>query len=94
MVILRIEQKVQDYEAWKKVFDNDPINRKKSGVKQYRVLRQSDDPDFIMIDLEFENTNDAGKALDALKKVWIEAAGTIMFNPQTRIFNVVDTLKY
>ena len=54
MYILRI-----DYGAWKKAFDSDPFGRAKSGVRRYQVLRPVDDPNYVMIDLEFDTPSDA-----------------------------------
>ena len=45
MTILRIEHRIQNFDGWKKAFDGDPIDRKKSGVKRYRVCRPADDPE-------------------------------------------------
>ena len=39
MTIVRIELTVSDFDGWKKAFDSDPVGRKKSGVRRYRVLR-------------------------------------------------------
>jgi hypothetical protein len=36
-----------------KAFDNDPIDRKKSGVKRYSFYRPADDPNYVIIDLDF-----------------------------------------
>ena len=35
MTILQIEHNISDFDVWKKAFDGDPINRKKSGVVRY-----------------------------------------------------------
>lgn len=43
MITLRIEHKIANYEAWKKAFDSDPINRQQSRVKRYRIYRPEDD---------------------------------------------------
>ncbi len=37
MYILQIEHPVPNYEGWKKAFENDPIDRKGSGVTHYRI---------------------------------------------------------
>jgi hypothetical protein len=55
MYILWIEHPVSDYDAWKAAFDSDPIGRECSGVRRYRILRATDDPNYVMIDLEFDN---------------------------------------
>ncbi len=59
MTILQIEHKIPNYDGWKKAFDSDPIDRKKSGVKRHRVYRPTDDPNYVVIDLEFDNLNSA-----------------------------------
>ena len=43
MITLRIEHKIVNYDGWKKSFDSDPINRKQSGVKHYRIFRPTDE---------------------------------------------------
>jgi len=54
MTILRIEHAVRNFDVWKKTFDSDPLGRKKSGVWCYRILRPTDNPNYVMIDLEFD----------------------------------------
>jgi hypothetical protein len=49
---LRIAHRVPNYEGWKHTFDSDPVDRKRSGVRRYQILRGLDDPNDIMIDLE------------------------------------------
>ena len=59
MIILQIEHPVQDFNAWKRVFDSDPANRKESGVRRYRIFKTIDNPNYIIIELEFDHLNDA-----------------------------------
>ena len=94
MTILRIEHRIQNFESWKKAFDGDPIGREKSGVKRYRVCRPADAPNLVIVDLEFDNENNLQLALTALKKLWTKVEGTIMFDPKTRILNIVETTEY
>lgn len=94
MTILQIEHQVPNYDGWKKAFDSDPIDRKKSGVKRYRVYRPTDDPNYVVIDLEFDDHNNAEEALNALKDLWSKVEGTVMVNPKTRILDVVDFKEY
>ena len=44
MYILQIEHPVPNYEGWKKAFDSDPVSRKQSGVRHYKISRKTDDP--------------------------------------------------
>jgi hypothetical protein len=57
--ILRVEHTVSNFDDWKKVFDNDPLGRKKSGMVRYRIMRQLDNPSFVMLDLEFDDQKEA-----------------------------------
>jgi len=94
MIILQIEHKVPNFDGWKKAFNGDPIDRKKSGDLGYKIFRPVDDLNYVIIDLEFESINDAETVLSALHKLWGNVDGKIIFNPQTRILNVVETDKY
>ena len=90
MVILQIEHKVANFEGWKKAFESDPVNRKKSGVRRYTILRPIDDPNYVIINLEFNNLKEAEDTLATLRNLWNKVEGQIMFNPQTRILEVVE----
>ena len=91
MVILQIEHKVPNFDGWRKAFESDPINRKKSGVRHYRILRPTEDPNYVIIDLEFESLKEAEDALIALRNLWTKVEGQVMMNPQTRILDIVET---
>ncbi len=60
---LQIEHKLPNFEGWKKVFESDPVNRKKSGVRRYKIFRPFDDPNYVIIDLEFDNLKEAEETL-------------------------------
>jgi len=89
---LQIEHKVPNYEGWKKVFESDPINRKKAGVRNYKIFRPFDDPNYVIIDLQFDNVKDAEAALAMLRNLWPKVQGTVMTNPQTRILTLIETM--
>ena len=92
MLVLQIEHKVPNYEGWKKAFDSDPINRKRSGVKRYQVYRQADDYNNIIIDLYFDNEEDAQATLAALQSLWKKVEGTVMVKAQARMLQIVETI--
>ena len=91
MFILQIEHPVPNYDAWKKAFDSDPINRKQSGVRRYRVFRPIDQPNYAIIELEFDSINEAEGLLAAMREVWRGVQGTIIESPQVRIVEVVES---
>ena len=91
MITLRIEHKIANYDGWKKAFDSDPINRKQSGVKRYRVYRPIDDTNFIIIDLDFDNLEKAQAAQVALMNIFPKIEGTLIFGVQIKIMNVIES---
>jgi hypothetical protein len=94
MTILRIEHPVRDYDRWKEAFDSDPAGRERSGVRRYQVLRQVDDPNFVMIDLEFDTTAEAEALLAQMQTIWSRVAGTIITDPKARIVEAVEVKQY
>jgi hypothetical protein len=70
MCTLRIEHAIVDFETWKAAFDRDPIGRRQSGVRSYRVFRPLDDVRYLMIDLDFDAPEQAQQFLANLQKVW------------------------
>ncbi len=88
---LQIEHKIPNFDGWKKAFESDPINRKKSGVRRYKIFRPFDDPNYVIIDLEFDNLKEAEDTLAALRNLWVKVEGKVMMNPQTRILDLVET---
>jgi hypothetical protein len=94
MYMLRIEHPVPNYEGWKQAFDSDPVGREKSGVRRYQILRQIDNPNYVMIDLEFDTLSQAESLLAAIRVVWGRVEGTIMMNPQAQIVEAMETKAY
>jgi hypothetical protein len=100
MITVHIEHPIREFDAWKRAFDSDPIDRQASGVRSYRILRPTDDLNYVMIDLDFDNLSAAEAALAALGKVWQSAtaqsstAPALSGSPQTRIGEVVDSKQY
>jgi ribosomal protein L35AE/L33A len=94
MPTLRIEHAVPDFNGWKRAFDSDPVDRKGSGVRRYQVSRSVDDPNYVMIDLEFDNREDAEGLLTKMRGVWGSGEGQkVMRNPQARIVDTVETVE-
>jgi hypothetical protein len=92
--ILRIEHPVMDYDAWKQAFDRDPVGREKAGVRRYEIFRATDDPGFVMIDLEFDTSTEAEALLASMRRVWQGVSGTIITDPHARIVDTVEAKEY
>jgi hypothetical protein len=94
MVTLQIEHRILKFEDWKKAFDSDPIDRKKSGVKRYTVFRPTDDPNYVVINLEFEDLDQAKSALESLRRLWKNVEGKVMVDPKVRTLDIVESKDY
>ncbi len=94
MVMLRIEHPIFDYNGWKQAFDSDPVGREKSGVRRYQILRPVDDPNYVMIDLEFDTVSQAETLLAGMRAVWGRVEGTIMKDAKVRITEIVESKVY
>ena len=64
------------------------------GVRRYQILRSLDDPNFVVIDLEFDSKSEAEALLAAMRQVWSRVEGTVMRNPQAHIVEVVETIEF
>lgn len=94
MIIVQIEHPVPNFDAWKEAFDSDPVGREQSSVRRYQVLRPIDNPNYAIIDLEFDSSSEAEAFLVAMREVWRRVEGTIIESPQVRVVEVVESKKY
>lgn len=94
MVQLRIEHSVPDYDAWKQAFDADPAGRERSGVRRYRILRATGEPNYVIIELEFDTSAEAEALLASMRAVWGQVQGTLISGPAARIADVVETVAF
>jgi hypothetical protein len=97
MYVLQIEHPVRDFSIWKGAFDRFSGKRQQSGVRRHRVLRPTEDTNYVVIDLEFDSSSEAESFLGWLRReVWAsrEAAPALMGEPQTRIVEAVEVKEY
>jgi hypothetical protein len=93
MTTLHIEHAITDYGVWKSAFDRFEELRRQSGVKHHRVLRPTDDPDYIVVNLDFGTAEEAGAFLEFLhSKVWSSPQGApaLAGTPQTRVLDLCE----
>jgi hypothetical protein len=91
MVTLRIQHAVPTYEAWKRAFDSDPVDRRGGGVRRYRVQRPVSDPKLVMIDLEFDTREQAESFVEKLRRLWSGPGKAVMIDPETWILETVES---
>ena len=68
----------------KAAFDSDPADRRGSGVRRYRVSQSVDDPNYVLIDLDFDTVDEAEGLLNTMRGIWDGAGKTFMRNPLVR----------
>ena len=90
MPVVRIEHSVPSFDKWKEAFDRDPADRKGSGVRRYQILRLQNEPNYVMIDLEFDNTAEAEAFVQKMQRIWDGPAKGVMLNPRARIADFVE----
>lgn len=96
MILVQLEHPVHDFGTWKAAFDRDPVQRAASGVRRYQIYRPVDDPNYIAVDLEFDNRNEADAFRLALEALWRspQAAPALGGIPRVRIVDVVEERSY
>src|SRR5687767_1147807 len=96
MPTLQLEHSIKDYTTWKAAFDRDPIDRRRLGVRRHRVFRPIDDPNYIVVELEFDSTTEAQACHAALRELWTsrQAAPALVGAPRVRIVEAVEDHEY
>jgi len=79
MPTLHIEHAIVDFDLWKGAFDRFSPRREQAGVVRHRIQRPVDDPNYVIIDLDFETTEGAERFLDFLREqVWPSSENAAM----------------
>ena len=95
MHILQIEHRVNDFQTWKQAFDSDPVGRRQGGVLRYRILRPTDEPNHVIVDLEFDDSSEAEAFRSKLRELWSRVEGNLgLESRQAQIFEVLETTEY
>jgi len=96
MPTLQLEHAIKDFAMWKAAFDRDPIDRRSLGVRRHRVSRPLDDPNYVVVELEFDTATEADACRVALRRLWSsrQAAPALMGDPRVSIVEVVDDQEY
>lgn len=70
MATLHIENTVRNFDDWKAAFDKYEQFRVQHGVQAYRVVRNVSRPNDLMVDLDFESTEQATTFIGHLNQIW------------------------
>lgn len=94
VVVVRIEHPIRDFASWRAAFDRDPAGREGAGVRRYRVYRPVDNPNYVLIDLDFDTAEGAERFLTVMRGIWQRVDGTLIDGPRTQILECLDDHPY
>ena len=92
MTTLHIQHPITDFDTWASAFKRFADARTQAGVRAHRVRRPVDDPNFVVIDLDFDSTEEAVAFRRFLEtRVWgvQENAPALVGSPETMILEPV-----
>lgn len=92
MPTLHIEHPITDFETWSSAFDRFAEMRSQAGVLSHRIYRPINDSKYVVIDLDFESTEQAESFLRFLEtNIWADRgnAPALAGAPKTMILESV-----
>jgi hypothetical protein len=95
MPTLHIEHAVTDFGTWSTAFSRFAEARQQAGVRQQRVQRPAGDPNYVVIDLDFDSLDEAAGFLSFLQaRVWTSSASSpaLIGTPQTSILELAEPI--
>jgi hypothetical protein len=95
MPTLLVSHRVRDFDEWKQMFDNDPLGRAASGVRRHRILRASDHPNDVTVELDFDTAPEAESLRDRLQEMWATAGPRLgLESPRAWVVDIVERKDY
>lgn len=91
MALLLMRGDVGDYDAWKSMFDSDPVGRKQA-AKGHRILRSVENPSEVFIQVEFASAGDAKDFRERLLASGVLDRMTVKTEPT--VAEIVDDMAY
>jgi predicted nucleotidyltransferase len=88
MAFMLTRIQVDDYDAWKPIFDSDPPGARKA-AKGHRLLRSLEEPNDVFVQVEFGSPEDAKAARErllasgVLERVNVKAGPTVAEEAET-----------
>jgi hypothetical protein len=93
MPTLHIEHAISDFDVWTAAFGRFAEIRRTAGVRGQRVRRPIDDNHYVVIDLDFDTTEEAEAMLELLRtKVWAspDASPALVGSANARVLETVE----
>lgn len=94
MVTIQIEHAVPDFDGWKAAFDRDPMDRRGSGVRSYRIFRPIAEGNHVIIELDLDNRLSADAMVAKLRQFWGSGqADAVLAGPQPFV-RLLDSVEH
>jgi quinol monooxygenase YgiN len=94
VTILVVHHRVRDFDAWKPVFDAHEPVRRDHGAQRHWVYRTADDPNDVVVALDFSSQEQASAFLEdpslreAMRRAGVDG------KPQIHFREPVETVEY
>ena len=90
MTTLLIEHSISDFTTWYDAFARFAARRREGGVVREQIMQPVDDPNYVVVELEFTTLDQAQRFQRFLEtQVWSTAANSpaLVGSPQARILD-------
>ncbi len=91
---LRMRYELEDYDAWRAMFDRDPLDRGASGVISHRICRDADNDALVLVDLEFGTLAEAVAFRERLRVMLADPSTPAMAHAEFLATETTDTATY
>ena len=88
MTTLHIQHQISDLTTWRAGFDRAAGLRRDGGVRGFEVRQPIGDPNYVVIDLLFDDAPAAEAFLIELQKIW-QSAPALVGEPTTRVLESI-----
>lgn len=93
MPVLHIEHEISELAVWLEAFKKFAPGREAAGVTRTEVYRPADDPNYVVVNLSFENLDEATRFRESLiNQIWSspDSAPALVGPPTARVLEEVE----
>ena len=93
MPVLQIEHEISELAVWRDAFSKLAPSREAAGVTRTEVYQPADDPNYVVINLSFENLDEATRFREYLiNQIWSspDSAAALVGPPTARVLEEVE----
>jgi hypothetical protein len=94
MMILMVEQRVADWEAWKRAFDAHRDVQERYGATGYLLYRREDEPDVVTVTLQFPSREQLHGFMNDPSLAEAMERGGVVGIPQIRTYTEAGALDF